>query len=361
VGGAAASAEEEPAKAAETVQELQSSPPSDDVGVASGVQQVVVVATAAAAAAAAASGESVEAVMVGAVAVGGAEAGASPAVVEAAAFGTASAGAVVVDRAAAAAAAAPDAATRDAADTDLIPEWAQDFMLLSIVVAQLSGVVVLEALILTDEFGPGWKAMSSAVCGIMRSPVSIDSAIAMRLTVQIFIAECGQQRNDDQSLDDLQALRNGLEDPALMGAAQPLLRLLFKMRGSDGPGIDIRLVFLRCLLQIKYGDAGAGRPKRAALPFGTHRDYMAAENKPDGSSTPGGQVTSVLTSLQSYESWWSVEGLSLFASTFVLKPILKSVLTDHRHDAKTACAISGIGSVTGWLPLAVHRYVHVWL
>jgi hypothetical protein len=351
VGGAAASAEEEPAKAAETVQELQSSPPSDDVGVASGVQQVVVVATAAAAAAAAASGESVEAVMVEAAA----------AVVEAAAFGTASAGAVVVDRAAAAAAAAPDAATRDAADTDLIPEWAQDFMLLSIVVAQLSGVVVLEALILTDEFGPGWKAMSSAVCGIMRSPVSIDSAIAMRLTVQIFIAECGQQRNDDQSLDDLQALRNGLEDPALMGAAQPLLRLLFKMRGSDGPGIDIRLVFLRCLLQIKYGDAGAGRPKRAPLPFGTHRDYMAAENKPDGSSTPGGQVTSVLTSLQSYESWWSVEGLSLFASTFVLKPILKSVLTDHRHDAKTACAISGIGSVTGWLPLAVHRYVHVWL
>ncbi len=202
--------------------------------------------------------------------------------------------------------------------------------------------------------------MSSAVCGIMRSPVSMDSAIAVRLTVQIFIAECGEQRNEEQSLDDLQALRNGLEDPALMGAAQPLLILLFKLRRSAGPDIDIILVFLRCLLQIRIGDLG-GRPKRSPLPFGTISDYMAAENKPDGSSTPGGQATSVLTSLQVYESWWSVEGLSLFASTFVLKPILKSVLTDHRHDAKTACAIDGIVSVTGWLPLAVHRYVHVWL
>jgi hypothetical protein len=58
------------------------------------------------------------------------------------------------------------------------------------------------------------------------------------------------------------------------------------------------------------------------LTYGTHSDFLAAENKSDVTTAPG-QVTSILTSLQLYEDWWSVEGLSLFASTFVHKPILK--------------------------------------
>ena len=250
-----------------------------------------------------------------------------------------------------------DAAVRGEAAIALIPDWATDFILLSIAVQKLSEAVALIAIELTDVFCPGWKAVSSTVCGIMRSPVSMESAIAMRLTVQIFTAECHEHRETEDSLNELQALRNGLEDPALAGAAQTLLRLLFRLRSCSGEDIDIMLVWVRVLLQLRLGNCG--RPRRAKLPFGTHRDYLAVEGKPDGPS-PSGQVTSIMTSLQIYQDrWWSVEGVSLFASSFALKPILRSVLTDHRADAKTACAIEGVNNVTGWLPLAVLKYVHV--
>ena len=75
----------------------------------------------------------------------------------------------------------------------------------------------------------------------------MDSAIAMRLTLQIFKAECWAQRQDDDSREELSALRNGLEDPALGGAAQPLVRLLFRLRPCNEPDIEIMLVFIRTL------------------------------------------------------------------------------------------------------------------
>jgi len=138
----------------------------------------------------------------------------------------------------------------------------------------------------------------------------------------------------------------------------PLItQLLMISRTASSDFIDLAVLYLSARLRMRILP-GVGKPRR--LPFGAYSDYWSVQKVAE-EEYPEGQIRSIMTSLVILPEIWSVEALSLFTSTFISRPIQRTVLIDHRAEAGFLAKTEGIARLSGWLPTKTYRCVGILL
>ena len=137
----------------------------------------------------------------------------------------------------------------------------------------------------------------------------------------------------------------------------PLISHLMTISRTASPDyVDLAVLYLSARLRMRVLPALA-QPRK--LPFGAYSDYwsvqkVAEEEYPEG-------IRSIMTSLVILPEILRVEALSLFTSTFITRPIQRTVLTDHRAEAGFLAKTEGIARLSGWLPTKTYRCVGILL
>ena len=138
----------------------------------------------------------------------------------------------------------------------------------------------------------------------------------------------------------------------------PLITQLLTISRTASPDfIDLAVLYLSARLRMRILP-GVGKPRR--LPFGAYSAYWSVQTVAE-EEYPKGPIRSIMTSLVILPEIWSVDALSLFTSTFISRPIQRTVLTDHRAEAGFLAKTEGIARLSGWLPTKTYRCVGILL